>query len=148
MEIILKQDVEKLGYKNDIVSVKAGYGVNFLIPQGVAVLATKSNKKILAENLKQQSHKAAKEKQEAQVIADKLTALKLTIGAKAGESGKIFGAVNTIQLADAIKAKGVELDRKVLKMKEDSIKNVGSYTATARLHREITVEINFEVIAE
>lgn len=148
MEIILREDIEKLGYKNDRVTVKNGYGVNFLIPQGKAVLATKSNIKVLEENLRQQSHKAAKEREEAQALADKIGALKISIGAKAGESGKIFGAVNTIQLADAIKAKGVDVDRKVLKMKEDSIKNVGSYTATARLHRDVSVEIEFEVVAE
>lgn len=148
MEIILREDIEKLGFKNDRVTVKNGYGVNFLIPQGKAVLATKSNIKVLEENLRQQSHKAAKEREEAQALADKIGALKISIGAKAGESGKIFGAVNTIQLADAIKAKGVDVDRKVLKLKEDSIKNVGTYTATARLHRDVSVEIEFEVVAE
>ena len=134
MEIILREDVEKLGFKNDIVTVKNGYGLNYLIPQGKAVLATVSAKKVLAENLKQQAHKEAKVKEEAEALAAKIAKVTIKIGAKAGENGKIFGSINSIQLADAFKSQGLEVERKRISLKEDSVKTLGSYTATARLH--------------
>lgn len=148
MEIILREDVEKLGFKNDIVTVKNGYGLNYLIPQGKAVLATVSAKKVLAENLKQQAHKEAKVKEEAEALAAKIAKVTIKIGAKAGENGKIFGSINSIQLADAFKAQGLEVERKRISLKEDSVKTLGSYTATARLHKEVSQEFTFEVIAE
>ncbi len=148
MEIILREDVEKLGFKNDIVTVKNGYGLNYLIPQGKAVLATVSAKKVLAENLKQQAHKEAKVREEAEALAAKIAKVTIKVGAKAGENGKIFGSINSIQLADAFKAQGLEVERKRISLKEDSVKTLGSYTATARLHKEVSQEFTFEVIAE
>lgn len=148
MDVILKQEIDLLGSVNDIVKVKNGYGRNFLIPKGMAVLATPSMKKVMAENVKQQAHKATKVKSEAEAIAAKLEGMTLKIGAKAGESGKIFGSVNTIQLAEAMAKKGFEIDRKKITIKEEPIKNLGSYTATIKLHKEVTKEINFEVIEE
>ncbi len=148
MEIILKQDVAKLGYKDEIVKVRNGYGLNYLLPQGLATLATVSNRKILAENLKQRAHKETKIKEEAQVKADAITAMTLKIGAKAGESGKIFGSVNNIQIAEAIKALGIEIDRKAIAIKGDAIKNLGTYEAEIKLHKEVNIEVSFEVIEE
>ena len=148
MDVILKQEIDLLGSVNDIVKVKNGYGRNFLIPKGMAVLATPSMKKVMAENVKQQAHRATKVKSEAEAIAVKLEGMTLKIGAKAGESGKIFGSVNTIQLAEAMAKKGFEIDRKKITIKEEPIKNLGSYTATIKLHKEVTKEINFEVIEE
>ena len=148
MEVILKQDVDNLGSINDIVSVKAGYGRNYLIPKGMAILATPSMKKVMAENVKQQAHKAAKVKDEAEAIAGKLEGVSLRIGAKAGESGKIFGSVNTIQLAEALVKAGFEIDRKKISIKEEPIKNLGSYTAKIKLHKEVTQEVAFEVVEE
>lgn len=146
MEVILKTDVAKLGYKDEIVTVRNGYGLNYLIPQGFAILATPSNKKILAENLKQRAHKEAKIKEEAAAKATAIQAMTLKIGAKAGETGKIFGSVNTIQLADAIKANGVEIDRKAIAIKGDAIKTLGNYQAEIKLHKEVNIEIAFEVV--
>jgi large subunit ribosomal protein L9 len=148
MEIILTQDVERLGSKDDIVSVKDGYARNFLIPAKKAIIATASAKKILSENIKQRAHKEAKLKDAALVIAEKLANKKLKIGAKTSSSGKIFGSVNTIQLAEAINKKGFEIDRKQIILPEDSIKEVGSYTAKIKLHKEVIVEIEFDVVAE
>lgn len=148
MEIILKQDVERLGSKDDIVKVKDGYARNFLIPSQKAVVATESAKKILAENIKQRAHKEAKLKKAATEIAESLVNKKLTIGAKTSSSGKIFGSVNTIQLAEAINIKGFEIDRKQIILPEDSIKEIGSYKAKIKLHKEVVVEIEFEVVAE
>ncbi|MGB0166236.1 MAG: 50S ribosomal protein L9 [Luteibaculum sp.] len=148
MEVILKQDVQNLGYKDDVVSVKNGYGLNYLIPQGIAVLATASAKKVLAENQKQRAHKEEKIKKEAQALADKVAGVSISIGAKAGENGKIFGSVNTIQLADAFKAKGLEIDRKHIVLKEDTIKTLGKYSAQVKLHREVSAEFEFEVVEE
>jgi large subunit ribosomal protein L9 len=148
MEIILKQDVERLGSKDDIVKVKDGYARNFLIPSQKAVVATESAKKILAENIKQRAHKEAKLKKAATEIAESLVNKKLTIGAKTSSSGKIFGSVNTIQLAEAINKKGFEIDRKQIILPEDSIKEIGSYKAKIKLHKEVVVEIEFEVVAE
>jgi len=148
MEIILTQDVERLGSKDDIVNVKDGYARNFLIPKKKAIAATSSAKKILAENIKQRAHKEAKLKEEALKIAEKLANKQITIGAKTSTLGKIFGSVNTIQLAEAINKKGFELDRKQIILPEDSIKEVGKYTAKIKLHKEVVVELEFEVVAE
>lgn len=147
MEIILKQDIKKLGEKDDIVTVKNGYGRNYLIPQGFAELATSSAKKILAENIKQAQFKQDKIKQDAEVLAGKLDSVKLTIGAKAGESGKIFGSVNTIQIADALKKQGFEVDRRRITF-EDEPKFVGEFIANLNLHKEVKVQVPFEVVAE
>jgi len=148
MEIILIEDVERLGSKDDIVNVKDGFARNFLIPNKKAIAATESAKKILAENIKQRAHKEAKLKEEAQKIADQLVNKKISIGAKTSTSGKIFGSVNTIQLAEAINKKGFEIDRKQITIPEDSIKEVGTHKAIIKLHKEVKVEIEFEVVAE
>ena len=149
MDIILKQDIANLGYKNDIVSVKPGYGRNFLIPQGLAILATERNRKILAEEMRQQAHKEQKIKDEAMEKAKALEGLKLQIPAKAAATGKIFGSVNNIMIANAIKeATGIEVDRKNIVLNEDAIKEVGDYTAKIRLHKEVAVDIDFNVFAE
>ena len=147
MEIILKDDVKGLGYKNDIVTVKSGYGRNFLLPQGLAMLADKTNKKITAENVRQAAHKADKIKGDAQAIADQIGGMVLDIPAKVGESGKIFGRVTTLQLAEALKAKGVDIDRKRLSFDQEPA-SAGDYTATANLHKEVKYTINFRVVAE
>ncbi|HEY1054307.1 MAG TPA: 50S ribosomal protein L9 [Emticicia sp.] len=147
MEIILKQDIKNLGEKDDVVTVKPGYGRNYLIPQGFATLATSSAKKVLAENLKQAQFKQDKIKNDALAIAAKLEGVKLTVGAKAGESGKIFGAVNTIQVADALKREGFEVDRRRITF-ETEPKFVGEYIANLNLHKEVKVQVPFEVVAE
>jgi len=148
MEVILKQDITNLGHKNDIVTVKNGYGRNYLIPNGMAVQATESAKKMHTENLKQRAHKEEKIKNEALEAAKKLEKVTLTIGAKASSTGKIFGSVNSIQIAEALKEKGYEVDRKNINIPEDQIKEVGKYNAKIKLHKEVSVEIEFEVIAE
>lgn len=149
MEIILKQDVNNLGYKNDIVNVKPGYARNYLIPNGLAILATPTNRKILAEEMRQQAHKAEKIKNEAIEKANALEGLELRIPAKAAATGKIFGSVNTIQIANAIKEKtNIDIDRKQIAMNEDAVKEVGTYKAKIKLHKEVNVEISFEVFAE
>lgn len=150
MEIILKQDVNKLGYKDEIVKVKDGYANNYLIPQGYAMVATPSNKKILAENLKQRAFKEAKIKQDAEAFAETLNKIEgLKIAAKASETGKIFGSVNTIQIADAIKAQfDVEVDRKKISIVGDAIKDVGTHKVIVSVYKEIKSEITFEVYAE
>jgi len=148
MKIILTQDMEKLGLKNDILSVKTGYARNYLIPKGYAIQATGSAVKIHNENLKQRAHKEEKIRQEAEKLAAKLGAVKLVIGAKVSSAGKIFGSVNTIQLAEALNEKGFEIDRKNIMLGEEAIKEVGSYKAVVKLHRDVRVDINFEVIAE
>jgi len=148
MEIILTQDVERLGSKDDLVKVKDGYARNFLIPQKKAIVASSSSKKVLAENIKQRAHKEAKLKNEALVIAEKLANKKISIGAKTSTLGKIFGSVNTIQLAEAINKKGFEIDRKQIMLPEDHIKEVGTYSAKIKLHKEVIIDIEFEVVAE
>ena len=148
MEIILKQDVERLGSKDDLVKVKDGYARNYLIPQKKAIEASVSAKKVLAENIRQRAHKEAKLKNEAQKIADQLVNKKITIGAKTSTLGKIFGSVNTIQLAEAINKKGFEIDRKQIMLPEDHIKEIGTYTAKIKLHKEVIIEVEFEVVAE
>jgi large subunit ribosomal protein L9 len=146
MEVILKEDFKGLGYKNDIVKVRNGYGRNYLIPQGFAIEATESNKKIVAENTKQASHKAEKIKKDAQALADSIGDIVLEILAKAGESGKIFGAVTSIQLSDALKEKGFEVDRRKISFKTD-VKTLGDYVAVLDLHKEVKKEVAFKVIA-
>jgi large subunit ribosomal protein L9 len=149
MEIILKEDIKGLGYKNDVVKVKPGYGRNYLIPQGMAVLATESAKKILAENLKQAAHKAEKLKQDALNLAAQLEALVVEIAAKVSETGKIFGSVTNTQLADAIKNQhNLEIDRRRITIKQDEVKTLGEYTALIDLHREVKVNVKFKVVAD
>lgn len=150
MEIILKQDVNKLGYKDEIVKVRDGYANNYLIPQGYAMVATPSNKKILAENLKQRAFKEAKIKQDAEAFAETLNKVEgLKIAAKASESGKIFGSVNTIQIADAIKAQfDIDVDRKKISIVGDAIKEIGTHKIIVSVYKEIKTEITFEVYAE
>ncbi len=147
MELILKQDIKNLGEKDDVVTVKPGYGRNYLIPQGFASMATVSAKKVLAENLKQAAFKQDKIKKDADAIATRLEGVKLSIGAKAGESGKIFGSVNTIQIADALKKEGFEVDRRRITF-ETEPKFVGEYIANLNLHKEVKVQVPFEVVAE
>jgi large subunit ribosomal protein L9 len=148
MEIILKENVEGLGYVTDLVTVKPGFGRNFLIPTGKAILATESAKKVREENLKQRAHKEAKIVEEANAAATKLAELSVKIGAKVGESGKIFGSVNTIQLAEAINASGISIDRKNITIVGDQIKNVGTYEAKIKLHKAVDATISFEVVGE
>ncbi len=147
MKIILKEDIANLGYKDDIVEVKSGYGRNYLIPTGKAVIATPSALKVLAENQRQRAHKLAKIKADAEALAAALKDVALTIGAKTSSTGTIFGSVNSIQIAEALEKLGHNIDRKVISIKEN-IKEVGNYTATLRLHKEVSVEIPFEVVAE
>ena len=147
MEIILKTDIKGLGYKNDLVSVKPGYGRNYLIPQGFAVLATGSNKKILAEDIKQAAHKAEKIKTEADNIAAKLAETTLEIKAKIGESGKIFGKVTTLQISDALATKGFEIDRKKIAISVP-VEGAGEFSADIDLHRDVKTQVKFVVIGE
>jgi len=148
MEIILKQDIDKLGYKDDVVKVKDGYANNFLIPNKIAIQATSMAKKIHAENMKQRSHKETKIKDDALALAAKLENKQITIGAKTSTTGKIFGSVNTIQIAEELNKKGFEIDRKKISIKGEAIKEVGKYTFIIKLHREVKVELPFEVISE
>ena len=147
MEVILKQDIHSLGYKNDIVVVKNGYGRNYLIPKGIAILATASAKKMNAENMRQRAHKEEKIKNEALEIAKKLEGVTISVGAKTSTTGKIFGSVNNIQIAEALTAQGFEIDRKVIAIK-DAVKEIGKYIATIKLHKEVKVEIEFDVVSE
>lgn len=147
MEVILKQDIAGLGYKNDIIKVKAGYGRNYLIPQGFALIANQSNKRLTEENVRQMAHKAAKLKQDAEDLAGKLGDLTIEIKTKAGESGKIFGAVTAIQVADVLKAKGIDVDRKKIHFKEQP-KQLGTYIATLDLHKEVKHELTVNVVEE
>ncbi len=147
MEVILTQDVQGLGYKNDVVKVKAGYGRNYLIPNGVALVANDSNKRMVAENTRQAAHKAAKVKQDAEAIANKLGEMVIELKTKAGETGKIFGAVTALQIADALKAKGFDVDRKKVVLKE-SPKQLGTYKVTLDLHKEVKHEITVNVVSE
>ncbi|MCP9763684.1 50S ribosomal protein L9 [Lacihabitans soyangensis] len=146
MEIILKTDIAGLGYKNDILDVKPGYGRNYLIPQGYALLATPSNKKILAENLKQAAHKAEKLKADAEAIAEQIGDSVFVITMKTGESGRIFGRVTSIQISDALALKGINIDRK--KITVEDIKFVGTYKAIVDLHKEVKKEVSVSVVAE
>jgi large subunit ribosomal protein L9 len=147
MEIILKEDVTSLGYKDDVVTVKSGYGRNFLIPQGKAIIASESAKKVLAENLKQRAHKLAQMKKDAEAMAATMNGVSLTIGAKVSSTGKIFGSIGAIQVAEGLAKAGFEVDRKAIVIKE-AVKEVGNHVAVLKLHREVAVEIPFEVVAE
>jgi large subunit ribosomal protein L9 len=147
MEIILKTDIKGLGYKNDLVSVKPGYGRNYLIPQGFAVLATGSNKKVLTENIKQAAHKAEKIKTEAENIAARISETTLEIKAKIGETGKIFGKVTTLQISDALATKGFEIDRKKIAITV-AVDGAGEFTADIDLHREVKTRVKFVVVGE
>ncbi|MCD8309987.1 MAG: 50S ribosomal protein L9 [Prevotellaceae bacterium] len=147
MEIILKEDVQNLGYKNDIVTVKSGYGRNYLIPTGKAIVATPSAKKVLAEEMKQRAHKLEKIKQDAQAQAAQLEGVTLTIATKVSSTGTIFGSVSNIQIADELAKLGHDIDRKLIILK-DTVKEVGNYKALIKLHKEVSVEIPFEVVAE
>ena len=148
MELILKQDVENVGFKDDIVTVKNGYGRKFLIPQGHAVLATSSAKKVLAETLKQRAFKEAKIIEEATKIADAIKGLEIKITSKVGSGDKLFGSVNNADVAEAIAKTGTEIDRKFIKVAGGSVKRLGKYEATVRLHRAVVAEITFDVVAE
>ena len=148
MEIILKQDIDNLGSKNDIITVKDGYAINYLIPRGMAIMATKSAKKMYEEIARQRAHKEEKLKEEAEEVAKKLEGMKLEVGAKTSSKGKIFGSVNTLQIAAELQKQGIEVDRKNVEIKEEPIKEVGTYTATVKLHKEVSRDITFEVKGE
>jgi large subunit ribosomal protein L9 len=148
MEIILKQDIENLGYENDLVNVKPGYARNYLIPKGKAIIASQTNRKVLAEVQRQKSFKEEKLRDEATTLAKLLNKLSLTLGAKVGTSGKIFGSVNAIQISDALKAEKFDIDRKKIEVDGDAIKEVGEYTAKVNLYKDIKAEIKFKVVAE
>jgi large subunit ribosomal protein L9 len=148
MDVILKKTVDKLGFKDELVSVKPGYGRNFLIPQGYAILATASEKKGHAETMKQRAHKETKMMAEAEALAAKINELSLTINTKAGENGKIFGSINTIQISEALKVAGFEIDRKALKIKVDMIKEVGTYDVDANIAKGVIASFKIEVVGE
>jgi len=148
MEIILKQDVDNLGHKDDIVNVKPGFARNYLIPQGLATLATVTSKKVHAENMKQKAHKEAKLRTQAEDMVKKIEGLSLKIATKTSSTGKIFGSVNTIMIAEALVKEGFEIDRKNITIKGDTIKEVGNYEATVKLYKSIKVNITFEVYSE
>lgn len=147
MELILKEDVQGLGYKNDVVTVKDGYGRNYLIPTGKAVIASPSAKKVLAEDLRQKAHKLAKQKTDAEGLAAQLAAVeKLTIATKVSATGVIYGSVNSLHIAEQLKERGFDIDRKIILVQP--VKEVGEYTATVKLHKDVSVQIPFEVVAE
>ena len=149
MEVILKADIPNLGYKNDLITVKNGYARNYLIPKGLAVIATESNKKVLAEDKKQKAHKEEKILKEAEELGKALGALQIKIAAKAGTSGKIFGSVNDVQIANAIKEQhSFDIDRKDIIVDGESIKELGEYIAKIKLHKDVTIDLKFEVFAE
>lgn len=147
MEIILKEDVANLGYKNDIVTVKSGYGRNYLIPTGKAVIASPAAKKMLAEDLKQRAHKLEKIKKDAEAVAASLAGVALTISTKVSATDSIYGSVGNIQIAEELEKLGHKIDRKIIAIK-DAVKEVGQYKAVVKLHKEVSVEIPFEVVAE
>ena len=147
MRVILKEDIAALGYKDDVVTVKDGYGRNFLIPQGKAVIASEPALKVLAENMKQRVHKLAKIKDDAQALATTLESISLTIAAKTSSTGTIFGSVTNIQIAEELAKQGIEIERKLILIKEP-VKEVGNYTAILKLHKEVSFELPFEVISE
>jgi len=148
MNIILKQDMPNLGHKDDIIAVKNGYARNYLIPKGYAINATAQAKKVHAEILRQRAHKEEQLKEAALKMSEELKKVSLTIGAKTSTKGKIFGSVNTIQIAEALIEKGFEVERKSISIKDDLIKEVGSYSATVKLHKEVLVDIPFEIVSE
>lgn len=145
MDVILLEDIPNLGHKNEIVSVKDGYARNYLIPREIAIMATKSARKVHHENQRQRAHKEEKIKNEAEVLAKEMEKISLTIGAKASSKGKIFGSVNTLQISEALSKKGFDVDRKKISLKEEAIKEVGKYSATVNLHKDVSVEIEFEI---
>ncbi len=145
MEVILIQDVANLGYKNDIVKVRDGFGRNYLIPNQFAVIANDSNRKQLAENLKQQAHKLAKQLADAQALAEKLAAIVITLPAKANEDGKIFGSITTAQVAEALKEQGFDIDKKIITV--ENVKELGEALAVAKLHREVKAQIKLNIVA-
>jgi large subunit ribosomal protein L9 len=145
MDVILTEDIQGLGYKNDLVSVKGGYGRNYLIPKGLALVANESNKKRIEENVKQAAHKAAKIRQDAESLAESIGDVVLEISTKAGENGRIFGAVTALQISDALNSKGFEVDRKKISF-QGAVKTLGEYTAILDLHREVKHEVNFKVV--
>ena len=147
MEVILKDHVKGLGEKNDVVTVKPGYGRNYLLPQGLAILADKTNKKVVEENVRQAAHKADKIKGDAQAIADQIGDMVVELPARVGETGKIFGRVTTLQLADALDAKGIQVDRKRISFDQEP-STAGEYTATLNLHKEVKKQVRFNVVAE
>ena len=148
MEIILKEDVQNLGFKDDIIAVKNGYGRNFLIPQGLAVLATPSARKVHAENLRQRAHKEAQLVKEAQSVADRLSALQLKLQAKVGSGDKLFGSISNIDLAAALEKQNEAIDKKYIIVQGGSVKRLGTYTAKVRLHRDVIADLAFEVVSE
>ena len=148
MEVILKQDVRKLGDKDDLVKVKSGFGRNFLIPKGLAIIADTTNKKVLAETKKQRAHKEEKLKKAAEISATTLKSLVIKVGAKVGEKGKIFGSVTSVQISEAMRKQGFDVDRKNITMNEEAIKTIGTYTADVKLHKEVVIKVNFEVVEE
>ena len=148
MEIILKQDVNNLGHKDDIVVVKNGYATNYLIPQGFAIMATPSAKKVHAENLKQRAHKEAKLREDAAALAAKLEGVEVTVATKVSSTGKEFGSVNNIQIAEALAAKGFEIDRRNITVADDKLQEVGVYDATVKCYKDIKATIKVAVVAE
>jgi len=148
MNVILKQDISNLGHKDDVVTVKDGYARNYLIPKGLAINATAQNTKVHEEILRQRAHKEAQLKDAALQQAEELKKVSLTIGAKTSTKGKIFGSVNTIQIAEALTEKGFDLERKNISIKDDLIKEIGSYSATVKLHKEVLVDVPFEIVSE
>ena len=148
MKVILKETVDKLGYKDDIVDVRPGYARNYLLPQGIAVAATPSAVKMLEETLRQRAHKENKILEDAQALAAKIAGVSIKIGAKAGETGKIFGSVNNIQIADALAGEGITVDRKSISIVGETIKELGQYQAEIKIHREVSQTIDFEVVGE
>ena len=148
MEVILKQDMPNLGHADDIVTVRDGYGRNYLIPNGIAIPATSSARKMHEENQRQRAHKEEKIREEALELSSRMEGTKLTIGAKTSTKGKIFGSVNTIQIAESLNELGFEIDRKQISISGDIIKEIGTYTATVKLHKEVKVDIEFEIVSE
>jgi large subunit ribosomal protein L9 len=148
MEVILKQDMDNLGYADEVVKVRPGYARNYLIPRGLAIIANETNKKVMTETQKQRAHKAQKIKGDAESVGKQLEALTLKIGAKVGESGKIYGSVTALQIADALAKHDVIVDRKKIHLDTDHIKSLGAYTATVNLHKDVKVKVNFEVVSE
>lgn len=148
MEVILRKDVDNLGFADDVVTVKNGYGRNYLIPQGLGVIATPSAKKVLAENLKQRAHREQKMVDDANKVADVLKALEIKISSKSGEAGKLFGSVNNADVAEAIAKEGQSLEKKYITVAGGNVKRAGKYTAKVRLHRSVVIDLPFEVVAE
>ncbi|MFQ5334659.1 MAG: 50S ribosomal protein L9 [Flavobacteriales bacterium] len=148
MEIILKEDVEGLGYKGDLLDVKPGYGRNYLIPRGIAVLATSFQKKVWEENKRQSQHKEEKLLKEAENMRDAISKLDIKVGAKVSETGKIFGSITTLQIAESLAGMGLQIDRKSIELKDENIKQAGKYKADIKLHKDISFSVEFEVVGE